>query len=208
MVPIRLMLVDDHKLLTDIWTIILNRDERFRVVASTNDTRNAIALLKEYKPDIVLTDINMQPLDGVTLTSQIAALTLPPQVIAVTMYSMLAYVRKMLDAGARGYVTKNSPKEELFEAITTVHNGGKYICREITDLIAHRDLDATASLNRLSRREVDIIQLIKEGLSSQQIGDRIGVKRKTVEVHRYNILRKLGVNNVASLMNLVGARGL
>jgi DNA-binding NarL/FixJ family response regulator len=127
------------------------------------------------------------------------------------MHSMPAYARRMFQMGARGYVTKNSSKDELVAAILEVKAGNKYICEEIKNIVAQQELEEDSDhpdMNLLSRREIDVVQLIKEGLSSKEIAKRLDISLKTVEVHRYNILRKLKLNNTASLVNFINAQGL
>jgi len=116
-----------------------------------------------------------------------------------------------MQLGAMGYVTKNSSKDELMAAIVEVDNGKKYICEEVKDILAHQELeedDGTPDLNSLSRRELDIVKLIKEGLSSKEIATKLDISLKTVEVHRYNILKKLNIKNTASLVNFINEQGL
>jgi DNA-binding NarL/FixJ family response regulator len=125
---------------------------------------------------------------------------------------MNAYSKKMLAAGARGYVTKNSSKEELFMAICKVYKGSIYICDDLKDKTSNdpqgKEEILTARLNTLTRRELDIIACVRQGLSSREISSKINVSPKTVNVHRYNILKKLGLNNVAMLVDLANSKGL
>jgi DNA-binding NarL/FixJ family response regulator len=208
---IKLFLVDDHQLLTDTLTLMLNQDDRFEVIGSTQHVEEVIPFIKTARPDIILLDIALGETNGFDLTCEIMRLNPHPQVIAVSLYSMPAYVKKMMSAGASGYVNKNSSKEELILAILEVYAGNKYICQEIKDKIVKNQLeedDQSAALNSLTRQELDIIGYIKLGLSSREIADKKGITLKTVEVHRYNILKKLGLNNAAALVNLVNLRGL
>jgi DNA-binding NarL/FixJ family response regulator len=110
-----------------------------------------------------------------------------------------------------GYVTKNSTKDEMVRAILEVSQGKKYICDEVKNIRAQKELEeetVQGDMNNLSRREIDIIQLIKEGLSSKEIAQRLDISLKTVEVHRYNILKKLKLKNTAALVNFINANGL
>lgn len=128
------------------------------------------------------------------------------------MHSMPAYARRMLQIGAMGYVTKNSSKDELLKAIVEVYSGKKYVCDEVKNILAQQELEdeggGAPDMNVLSRREIDIVQLIKEGLSSKEIALRLDISLKTVEVHRYNILKKLSLKNTAALVNFINAHGL
>jgi DNA-binding NarL/FixJ family response regulator len=209
---IRILIVDDHRLLLDTWQLLLNADARFQVVGTTTDTVEVIPLIATVLPDIVLVDIAMTPVDGFQLTRQITGQQPHPLVIGVSLYKTPAFAKKLILAGARGYVTKNSSKEELVEAIWRVSAGEKYICREIKNYMAgglfNGAPDAEPSINMLTRRELNIIELIKKGLTSKEIAKQEYISLKTVEVHRYNIFRKLKVNNTAALVNLAHAYGL
>src|SRR4030095_6412322 len=117
-----------------------------------------------------------------------------------------AYAKKMLQIGARGYVTKNSSKEEMIKAILEVNEGNKYICEEIKNNISELVLEEnkeTPNVNALTEREIQIINLIKEGMSSKEIANQLSISLKTVEVHRHNILKKLKLKNSASLVNFI-----
>jgi DNA-binding NarL/FixJ family response regulator len=127
------------------------------------------------------------------------------------MHAMPAYARRMFQMGARGYVTKNSSKDELFKAIDEVLSGNKYICEEIKNIVAHQELDEESEfpdMNLLSKREIEVVTHIKQGLSSKEIAQQLDISLKTVEVHRYNILKKLKLKNTAALVNFINAQGL
>lgn len=211
MEKISLLLIDDHKMIRESWSIILSADSRFKIVGETSDVELAIQLAKTHLPDIVLMDINMAPVNGFEATKLLLRDLPDLRIVAISMHSMPAYARRMFQMGARGYVTKNSSKDELVAAILEVKAGNKYICEEIKNIVAQQELEEDSDhpdLNLLSRREIDVVQLIKEGLSSKEIAKRLDISLKTVEVHRYNILRKLKLNNTASLVNFINAQGL
>jgi DNA-binding NarL/FixJ family response regulator len=211
MEKITILLVDDHKLIRDSWSFILNSDSRFVVIGETSSGEEAIEIAKEKRPRIILMDVNMSPLNGFDATKQIHKLSPESKIIAVSMHTMPAYAKRMLQLGAMGYVTKNSSKEEMIGAILEVHNGKKYICEEVKNILAQQELDEDsdqADMNNLSRRELDIIKLIKDGLSSKEIALQLDISLKTVEVHRYNILKKLKLKNTAALVNFINAKGL
>jgi DNA-binding NarL/FixJ family response regulator len=112
--------------------------------------------------------------------------------------------------GAKGYVTKNSSRDEFVNAILDVNAGNKFICEEIKNIVAQQELDDDSGhpdMNMLSKREIEVVQLIKEGLSSKEIARSLDISLKTVEVHRYNILRKLKLKNTASLVNFINVQG-
>ncbi|MFN4315068.1 MAG: response regulator [Chitinophagaceae bacterium] len=211
MEKITILLVDDHKLIRDSWSFILNSDPRFQVVGETSSGQEAVEIAREKRPNIVLMDVNMSPVNGFDATKQIHKISPESKIIAVSMHTMPAYAKRMLQLGAMGYVTKNSSKEEMIAAIIEVRNGKKYICEEVKNILAQQELDDSTDegdLNNLSRRELDIIKLIKEGLSSKEIALQLDISLKTVEVHRYNVLKKLKLRNTAALVNFINAKGL
>ena len=211
MKKITILLVDDHKLVRDSWAFILNSDPRFEVVGETSNGEEAVEIAKSKNPAIVLMDVNMTPINGFEATKLIRKYSPDSKVIGVSMHSMPAYAKRMIQSGGMGYVTKNSSKEELIEAIVEVNNGQQYICEEVKNIVVHHEMDETGGppdLNLLSQREIDIVNLIKDGLSSKEIALKLDISLKTVEVHRYNILKKLNLKNTAALVNFINTHGL
>lgn len=208
---ITILLVDDHRLIRDFLTFILNRDPRFKVIGEADNGTDAIKIAKDKKPRIILMDINMTPVNGLEATKEIHKFSPDSLVIAVSLHSMPVYAKKMLQMGAKGYVTKNSPHLELITAIVEVNKGNKYICAEVKDTLVHQQLENDiegASINSLSKRELEVIHLLKKGLSSKEIALQLGITLKTIEVHRYNILKKLKLKNTVSLVNFINIQGL
>ena len=200
------MIADDHKLIRETWSYILNSDSRFQVVGECGDAQEAVELARTKRPHVVLMDINMTPFSGLEATQRIRKISPGSKVIGVSMHSQPAYAKKMLQMGARGYVTKNSSKEEMIKAILEVNHGNKYICDEIKNIISEQLLDEkedSPNINALTEREMQIINFIKEGLSSKEIATNLSISLKTVEVHRHNILKKLKLKNSASLVNFI-----
>src|SRR5882724_6925321 len=193
MQAITILLVDDHRLIRESWAFILNSDLRLEVIGEADNGMDAIKIAKEKKPRIVLMDINMTPVNGLEATKEIHKFSPASRVIAVSMHSMPVYAKKMMQMGAMGYVTKNSSQQELMNAIIEVNKGNKYVCSEVKDTLVQQQIENESeepAINSLSRRELEVIQLLKKGLSSKEIALQLGVTLKTVEVHRYNILKK------------------
>ncbi|MBS1575605.1 MAG: response regulator transcription factor [Bacteroidetes bacterium] len=207
---ISILLVDDHKLIRDSWSYILNSDSRFKVVGTAGTADEAIELAKGKHPHIVLMDLNMSPVSGFDITKLIRRHSPDSNIIGVSMHTMPVYARKMMQLGAMGYVTKNSSKEEMFSAIMEVSSGRKYVCDEVKNILAEQELENKnihPDMNILTQREIDIVQLIKDGFSSREIAEKLEISLKTVEVHRYNILKKLNLKNTAALVNFVNTHG-
>lgn len=206
MEKIRLLITDDHTLVRESWVMILNADPRFNVVAQCSSGEEAIEQVKLHQPGVVIMDINLPGMTGIHATSEIRKNFPASKVLVVSLHTKPAYARKLMQSGAMGYVTKNSPQEEMIKAIIEVSESRKYICEEIKNIIAEETLSGeppSIGLHALSTRELDIINYLKKGLSSKEVAENIGVAVKTVEVHRYNILKKLKLPNVAALINYV-----
>ena len=209
MEKITVLIADDHKLIRETWSFILNSDPRFSVVAQCSNGEEAIEMAQKLRPKIALLDINMAPMNGIEATEQIRKFSPSTKIIGVSMHSQPAYVKKLLKLGAMGYVTKNSPQQEMFDAIAAVHEGKRYICAEVKTILSEQifEEDSTGA-NTLSSRELDVIKHIKQGLSSKEISSELNISLKTVEVHRHNILKKLNLKNSAALVNYINASGL
>ncbi|HUR11940.1 MAG TPA: response regulator transcription factor [Flavitalea sp.] len=208
---ISVMIVDDHTLIRETWSFLLGRNENFEVIAEVGDGQKAIDLARDKRPHIILLDINMSPLNGFDILKSIRKLSPGSKVIAVSMHSQPAYAKKMLRLGAKGYVTKNSPRQEMLDAMMEVYSGNVYICQEVKNILSDQMLgeeENAIGLNQLSEREIEVINQIRDGLSSKEIADKLGISIKTVEVHRHNILKKLKVKNTASLINYINSSGL
>lgn len=211
MPKITVMIVDDHTLIRETWSFLLGRNENFEVIAEVGDGQKAIDIARDKRPNIILLDINMAPLNGFDVLKMVRKQSPGSKVIAVSMHSQPAYAKKMLRLGAKGYVTKNSPRQEMLDAIMEVSQGAIYICQEVKNILSDQMLseeDTAAGLNQLSEREIEVINQIRDGLSSKEIADRLAISIKTVEVHRHNILKKLKVKNTASLINFINSSGL
>ena len=211
MEKITILLVDDHRLIRDSWFHVLNSEPRLEVVGAASNGNEAIEIANKKRPRIVLMDINMAPVNGFDTTKIIRKQSPGSRVIGVSMHAIPVYAKKMLQAGAMGYVTKNSSREELVTAILEVDAGKKYICDEVKNILAEQQLEETSQesdINNLSKREIEIAKLIKEGMSSKEVASQLSISLKTVEVHRYNILKKLHLKNTAALVNFVNSNGV
>jgi len=206
MEKITILIADDHTLVRETWSFILNTDPRFSVIAESGSGEEAVELAKKLRPNIVIMDINLPGMNGIEATQQIRKFSPGSKVLGVSLHTQPTYARKMIQKGAMGYVTKNSSKEEMFKAIMEIQSGKKYICEEIKNILSEQVIggdEAQNGLNSLSQREIEIISFIKKGNSSKEIADALDISVKTVEVHRYNILKKLNLNNAAALVNFI-----
>ncbi len=205
------MLVDDHRLIRETWSMVLNSEQAFQVLANAGSGEEAIEMATQHRPNIVLMDINMGELNGFDATKAIRKFSPDSKIIGVSMHAIPAYAKRLMQAGAVGYVTKNSPMQELIKAIKEVQNGNTYICNEMRESVFEQSMNPGSNgpdIKLLSKRELQVATLIKNGLSSKEIGTRLDICCKTVEVHRYNMLKKLQLKNAASLVNFINESGL
>jgi len=209
MKKVSIMIVDDHTLIRETWSFLLGKNENFEVVAECGDGERAVELARDKRPDIVLLDINMAPMNGFEVLKMIRKYSPGSKIIGVSMHSQPAYAKKMLRLGAKGYVTKNSPRQEMLEAIAEVSNNQVYICQEVKNILSEQLLNGdqvNPDINNLSDREMQIVRALKEGLSSKEIASELNISLKTVEVHRHNILKKLKLKNTVSLINFINSQ--
>jgi DNA-binding NarL/FixJ family response regulator len=209
MKKVSIMIVDDHTLIRETWSFLLGKNENFDVVAECGDGERAIELARDKRPDVVLLDINMAPMSGFDVLKMIRKYSPGSKIIGVSMHSQPAYAKKMLRLGAKGYVTKNSPRQEMLEAISEVSNNHVYICQEVKNILSDQLLNndqVNPDINNLSDREMQIVRALKEGLSSKEIASELSISLKTVEVHRHNILKKLKLKNTVSLINFINSQ--
>ncbi|HEY4194126.1 MAG TPA: response regulator transcription factor [Mucilaginibacter sp.] len=207
---IQVMIVDDHKLIRDTWTFLLNKEKRYEVIAEAAEGGEAVKIAGVKKPSIVLMDIKMRPVSGFDATKGIKKKSPGSKIIGVSMHSQPDYAKKMFRLGARGYLSKNSGVEEMFSAIDIVYNGGLYVCEDVKNRLAEMKMEEEAIKGNkgllsstLSEREMEIVKLIKEGLSSKEIATRLNTSLKAIEVLRHNILTKLKLKHNASLMTYI-----
>lgn len=203
---ISIIIFDDHNLVAEMWSELISTDERFIVTGICNDTSDlSLEMVKTKRPDIVIMDINIQPISGIDATKLVKKVSPGTKVIGVSMHNQPSFAKRMMKNGAMGYVTKSSNKNEMFEAILTVVNGKIYVCKEIQENLAKQifEEDATSDISKLSEREVDVLKHIKDGLSSKEIAEKLFLSSRTVEVHRSNILKKLNLKNTASLLKFI-----
>lgn len=203
---ISIVIIDDHQLAREAWETFLNLDTRFEVKGASSSVKQGLELIRAYGPDIVLLDINLPDVNGIDATKLIMTQAPKTKVVGLSTHQHPEYAKSMIRKGAMGYVSKYDTRDELLHAIIEVADGKKYICKTVKDIVA-RDLfessDEKKPLALLTSRELEIIQMIKKGLTSKEIAVTLYLAVKTIEVHRYNILKKLGLKNSAALINYI-----
>ena len=200
---ISVLLVDDHKLLLDLLEKVLSKYPDIQILQKITTGEEALAYCTQHRPQIVLLDINIGIPDGFEIAKQVRKISPGTRVIALSMFAQPAYAKKFLRSGGSGYVTKASPIEELVDAIRAVKSGDKYVCKQIAEVCNCEEQDAllaNSPVATLSQREIEIIQLIRNGDTSKEIAEKLFLAPKTVELHRHNILNKLNIKNTAALI--------
>lgn len=210
MKKITILIVDDHKLLRQTWSFILSNNLGYKVIGECDNAQDAIQLAATLQPNIIILDINLPRMNGIEAVPHILKSSPGSKILGVSMHNKPAYARRMIKDGAMGYVCKNSSSKEMFNALEEISNGKKYICQEIKEILAKQIIsnEEEHNLKALSVRELEIIHYIKRGFSSKQIAEKIFISVKTVEVHRYNILKKLKLRNTAALINYININQL
>lgn len=210
---VRVLLVDDHKMMREGLGALLARDKDLEVVGAAPDGRTALDLVRDLAPDVVVMDIGMPDLNGVDATRKIKADHQGVKVIALSMYSDKTHVLHMLQAGAAGYVLKMSAPEELSHAVHEVSAGHTYVSPELAVFVEQGPTGPAAkndgsAFSLLGAREREVLQLVAEGKTSAETAKDLSISIKTVETHRRNIARKLGLHSTAELTKYAVREGL
>ena len=210
---ISVILVDDHVIIRDGLRGLLESESDIEVVGEADNGRQAVKIALEKKPDIVIMDVAMPEMNGIEATRQIKEENPKIEVITLSMHSERQIVVGSFRAGASGYLLKDSTSNELVEAIRTVYRGRKYMSQKISDIVLQEISDVKKdsegiSIDRLTNRESEILQLIAEGNSIKRIAEVLFISPKTVESHRANIMEKLDIHNLPELTKYAIRAGL
>lgn len=208
---IRLFLVDDHTVLRDGLRALLAEEPGLQLVGEAADGQQLLDQLPTIPTDVVLLDLNMPVLDGLATTHRLQAEFPQVRVLILSMVEHPHSIGQVLGAGAQGYVLKNASKSEIVVAIQTVSAGKRFLCSEIglalLDTVLRTDTPAAPAATRLTRREHEIVRLVAEGLTTQQIADQLFTSKRTVETHRQNLLEKTSTKNTAALIKYAVGEG-
>ena len=199
---IRILITDDHQIVRDGIKLLLKNEEDIEVIAEASSGQEALGLLKDIAVDIVLLDINMPGLDGLKASAIIHEKYPTAKVIILTMYREMQMVEDAFKKGAKAYLLKSCGKEELLSAIRRVSEGDEYLEHELReDFGSHLTQSVhEADYPTVSKREKEILQLISEEMTTSEIAEKLYISITTVETHRKNMLKKLGLRNTAGLM--------
>ena len=209
---IRVLLVDDHTILRMALRVLLARESDIKVVADVASGSEVLRLAAELTPDVVVMDIGMPGMDGIETTRRLLAATPGVKVLALSTHMERHFILQMLEAGASGYVIKSAEGEELLRAIRAVAKDKTYLCPEVASIMIdstrHKASDQPFIGERLGRREREVLALVAEGKTSEEIAAELHIAAGTVIAHRRNISRKLGLHSVAELTKYAIREGL
>jgi len=210
---IKIIIADDHKLVSTSLIPLLNSQAGMQVVAEASSGKKAVELASKLEPDIVVMDIGMADLNGIEATRQIVSKYPHIKVIILTMHADRRYITEALNAGASGYLTKSCSFEELVNAILAVSDNKKYLSPEISGIVIEESLNKSKKVNGsifslLTLREREVLQFLAEGKTVKEIAFDLTVSIKTVHTHRTKIMKKLKINNIASLIKYAIQEGL
>ncbi len=202
--PIKVLICDDHKLFAEGIKAILKTEASIEVVGEARDGRQAIEKVKELHPDLVLMDVQMPDLSGFEATRRLHEADPSVKVLMLTMHDEEELVARCLEAGAAGYIIKDAPASQLIYAIEMVMKGERYlspvVLKKVMEGYVRNTKRPQTSYDRLSRREREILKLLAEGLTVKEIATRLNLSVKTVDVHKYNLMRKIDVHDRAGLI--------
>ncbi len=212
--PIKVFLADDHAVVREGLRFILEAQGDIIVVGEATNGRQAVRQAQQLNPDVVVMDIAMPELNGIETTYQIRETCPSTEVVILSMYSTSEHIFRALQAGALGYVLKESAGEEIVKAVRVVHGGRHYLCQQIAetaidDYVRRRQASQDRSpLERLSSREREILQLVVEGKTSVEIAEILYISSKTVETYRSRLMHKLGISDIPGLVKFAIQHGL
>lgn len=213
---INVFVVDDHQIFLDGIVSLLSDEPDIRISGTAHNGKQALERIRSNATDVVLMDINMPVMDGIEATKQLRQSNPSIRILMLTMYNEPRFIKECLEIGAKGYVLKNISKDDLVKAIHTVYQDKPYLDNEAQEKLISsisskeeedtRDYDELAA--QITQRELEILQLIALGLTSQDIANKLFISKNTVETHRKNMLAKLNVNNTAALLKIAYRKGL
>jgi two-component system nitrate/nitrite response regulator NarL len=207
---IRVVLADDHVFVRDGIKSLLENEPNITVVGEATDGVEALTLIDKLQPDLLILDIRMPNLTGIEVVEQLRSKNNLVKIVMLSMHESEEYVLKSIQAGADGYLLKGSSKEEFLKALHTVANGGKYFSGDISSILIGQltnpslPLESKKTLDEeqlITKREKEILKLLLSGKGNKEIAEALDISKRTAEVHRFNLMKKLKVKNLMELSN-------
>ena len=197
---IRIVLVDDHSLVLEGISARLSEEENFEIVGQACNGLEALSVVKETQPDVVLMDVSMPVMDGIEAMERMAQDYPNIRVLILSMHDNQEYIMRLMRLGASGYVLKDVPSRELVRAVRTVYSGSTYISSRASKLLFRdRAVEQAQTKSILTKREITVLTMLAEGLCNKEIAHFLELSVRTVEAHRQNIKSKLGIHTPAGL---------
>lgn len=211
-----ILIIDDHPLFREGLKSIISRDDRFEVIGEAGNGREGLKMAKKLKPDIVVVDISLPDTSGIQLTRDIRNLLSETRIIIVSMHSKIDYIAEAFQAGATGYVVKESASDRLLQGLESVVQGEYFLDSSVSHQVVEnllkfpiRDARITdVDYASLTPREQEVMRLLAEGFSAKEIAEKLYISPKTVENHRSNIMNKLGLHSTMELIRYAAKLGL
>lgn len=207
---IKVALVDDHELVRTGFRMILAAQPDLEVVGEAADGERGLDLIRRLKPDVALVDVHMPRLTGIELTDRVRRSKLATRIVILTVVNEAPFPKRLIGAGASGYLTKACAADELVRAVRQVADGRRYLSPDVAELLALNALDGNKAspFDGLSARELDVALMLAQGQDMQHIADLLKLSAKTVATYKYRLFDKLGIDNAVTLAHLVHMHGL
>lgn len=204
---IKVAIIDDHKMVIDGMSMLLQNQPNIEVIGTAFSGEEGIKLIQKIHPDVVLLDINMPGINGIETCKELLKIQPNLKVIAISMHKESSLIKLMLSQGAKGYVLKNAGQDEVIDAIQEVYQGKMYLDETVNEIIVNSVTKSSQQTTQspfpsLSRREKEILELILEEFTTQEIAEKLFISFGTVETHRRNMLIKTGARNTAGLVRI------
>ncbi|SMD36995.1 two component transcriptional regulator, LuxR family [Reichenbachiella faecimaris] len=214
---IKVILADDHVIVRNGIKILLESEGEVEVIAEASNGQEAVDKVKQLKPDILISDIRMPIMNGLEATAELKKVSPDTKTLILSMHDDEEYIIKSVECGASGYLLKDTTKEEFVKALRSILEGHKYFSGDISDVLVNgylnKNTGGSASSSdsgtmvktdyHITKREKQILQLVYEGHSNKEIADELGKSIRTIETHRFNIMKKLGVGNITELIRKI-----
>ncbi len=213
--PIKILIADDHPLIAEGIKNTFENQQEYQVVAVVNNGKEALDFIEQHLVDIALLDIDMPIMDGIECAKQIIVNYNDVKVAMLSMHQEPSIIKNLIEIGVKGYMLKTIPSEELLIATKSIYNDKEYFNADVTKALLsnntstfHQYKQKSPLVEELTSREKEIIKYISQGFTNIQIGEKLFISPRTVDTHRTNIMRKIDVHNVASLIRFAFQNGL
>jgi len=211
-----IIIIDDHPLFREGLKTIITRDDRFKVIGEAGSGHEGLEMTKRLKPDLVIVDISLPDQSGIQLTRDLRQLLSETKVLIVSMHSKIDYIAEAFQAGATGYVVKESASERLLQGLKSVAKGDYYLDSSVSHAVVENLMKSPLKASKitdadyatLTPREQEVMRFLAEGLSSKAVAEKLFISPKTVENHRANIMNKLGLHSTIELVRYAAKLGL